>query len=135
MAKVEFRGFVQSWSKTNPQHPGWGMRVKEPGQKLIDGSYVSTGASIWRTVTSTKEAGIDFGLFSEGDLVEVKGYEYPEKSEFNGEERTNIMCKSYSVEIVKKGNGGSSQPAKPAPDDDWGVPSDWNEVKNEETPF
>lgn len=135
MAKVEFTGFVQAWSKSNPQHPGWGMRVKEPGQKMVNGEYVSTGASTWRTVTSTKEANVDFGDYSEGDLVEIKGYEYPEKSEYNGEEKVNIMCKAFSVELKKKGSGGSGYTPKQAPADDWGVPEEWTEVKDEETPF
>jgi hypothetical protein len=135
MAKVEFTGFVQKWGKTNPQHPGWGMRVKEPGSKYVDGKYEPTGAAIWRTVTSTKEAGIDFGRFSEGDLVSVKGYEYPELSEYNGVEQTNIMVKAYEVEPVKKGAGRPSAPVQSTPDDDWGTPSDWKEVENGETPF
>ena len=100
MAEIKFVGFVSKWSKNDPQHPDWAMRVSEPHRKQEDGHW-KTIAWTNRTVKSGWDVKIDFTQFKDGDRVEVVGKELTETYEDSqGNKVNSLVVKAESVEIA-----------------------------------
>lgn len=107
MARIEFTGFVEDWTKNNPQHPDWGMRVSEPHRKK-DGEKWVTVARTYRTIKSAYGVTLDFSAFRKGDRVTIIGNEVTESSERDGKRYDNLVVKAD--EVVKAEPIGTPQP-------------------------
>ena len=91
MAKIEIESaFVEAWTKTEDQHPAWGMKTAEPHSRKNDAGKYETVARTYRTVKVSRSSGIDLTRFRKGDRVAIWGKEITETREYetDGEKRT-----------------------------------------------
>lgn len=107
MAEISFSGFVDEWTKDNPQHPDWGMRVSESHRKKDGDKWVTT-ARTRRTIKAAYEVDIDFTQFAPGDMVTIVGKEITETSERDGKRYDNLVVKAESVLKVARFESGSA---------------------------
>jgi hypothetical protein len=119
MADITFIGFVDEWTKNNPQHPDWAMRVSEPHRKK-DGDNWVTVSRTNRTVKAAFDVKIDFTQFAKGDRVAITGKEVTETSEKDGKRYDNLVVKAEKVEVIS--------PAAPAKATQFTPPTDWAAV-------
>ena len=92
-------GFVTQWTKANPSHPDWAMRVSEPhSRKKPDGTYEQIGRTYY-TLKAAYGVEIDFTQFKENDRVTFTGKQITETTEKDGKTYTNLIVK---VETIKK---------------------------------
>lgn len=129
MAEITFTGFVEKWTKDDPQHPAWGMRVSEPHRKK-DGDKWVTVARTTRTVKAAYGTEIDFTKFPVGSRVEISGKELTEVSDRNGQQYYNLVVKAEFVNVLDAAVAESLKPAAPA-----GIPTSWTPVADESAPF
>jgi len=100
MAKIaEMIGFVENWTKDNPQHPDWAMKVTEPHSKKDGDNWVTVARTYW-TVKAGYEVEIDFTQFAKGDRVRIAGISTKEVYEKDGKTHENIVLKADSVEVL-----------------------------------
>lgn len=125
MAKISFIGFVDDWSKDNPNHPDWGIKVSEAHYKKDGDEFVVVGRT-YRTVKSAWDTKIDFSQFKSGDKVMIEGLEVTEVTEKDGQTYRNLTVKAEVVTLV-------SQAKKDAEAYDWG--STVKPVADVEAPF
>lgn len=124
MAEIKFTGFVDEWTKTNPQHPDWGMRVSEPHRKKDGDQWVTSGRTT-RTVKAAYGVTIDFNHFKPGDMVTVVGKEVTETSERDGKTYNNLVVKADTVTAeARSGNVAVNQSKQPTFD----APTGWEPV-------
>lgn len=100
MAKIEVTGFVQDWTRDNPNHPSWGMKLAETHSKMVDGER-KTVARTYRTIKAAYGQDIDFQNFRSGDRVTVTGWEFTDKSERNGETYYTLTVNADSVTMAE----------------------------------
>lgn len=120
MAEIKFTGFVDEWTKSNPQHPHWAMKVVEPHRKKNEqtGQWETVGRT-WRTIKAAYGVEIDFRNFTKDDMVTIEGKEITESSERDGKTFYNLTVKAETVThnaIIS--SGAAPQYAAPAVDDD-----------------
>lgn len=123
MAEIKFVGFVEDWTKNNPQHPAWGMRVSEPHRKKDGDNWVTVGRTN-RTVKTAFGVTIDFTQFAKGSRVEVVGKEVTETSEKDGKTYDNLVVKAETVTVLD----GPRTQAAPAPAQPFTAPAGWETV-------
>jgi hypothetical protein len=114
MAKIEFTGFVDEWTKNNLQHPDWAMRVVETHRKK-DGDKWITASRTYRTIKAAFDVNIDFNQFTKDDMVVITGNELTETSERDGKTYNNLVVKADSVVLAAKISSGA---ATVVPEDD-----------------
>jgi hypothetical protein len=134
MAEITFTGFVDEWTKDDPQHPHWGMRVSEPHRRL-DGEKWITTARTRRTVKAAYEVEIDFTQFPTGSRVFVSGTEVTEVSERNGVKYENLVVKADHVEIVTNTQSTQANAANSNPLASWNAASSVAASAVDDTPF
>lgn len=117
MADIKFRAFVND-ALTSSDGETWLLKTAETHRReKEDGSYETT-ARTFRDVRVSRDSGIDLGEFSEGDRVEVVGFEttIPSQKE-GGETFYNLTVWASSVEKLEPAEApaASKAPArKPA---------------------
>ena len=109
MAEIRFTGFVDEWTKTNPQHPHWGMRVVETHRKPEGDKWV-TVARTYRTVKAGYEVDIDFTKFTKDDMVTIEGKEVTETTEVDGKKYHKLVVKADKVTLNATITSGSAGP-------------------------
>lgn len=119
MAEITFTGFVDDWTKNNPQHPDWGMRVSEPHRKK-DGDQWVTVARTSRTIKAAYGVTIDFSKFPVGSKVSITGKEVTETSEKDGKTYSNLVVKAETVTL--------EAPARAAQPAVFDAPTGWEPV-------
>lgn len=108
MAKIaELIGFVEGWSKDNPENPSWGMKLSEPHSKK-DGEKWVTVSRTYYTIKAAYEVEIDFTQFKKGDRVRIEGTQLTEVS---GEYK-NLVVKATSVEVIAPRESGATSALK-----------------------
>jgi hypothetical protein len=112
MAVISFTGFVDDWTKDNPAHPGWGMKVSESHRKKDGDKWITVSRTRW-TVKAAWEVNIDFTQFKSGDMVTIEGQQVTEVSERDGKSYSNLVVKANTVKVVAHTAPG----AKPVEDD------------------
>ena len=131
MAKIELTGFVGDWTKNEPQHPAWGMKVNEPHRKETNGAWETLGYT-YHTLKVSHGSGIDLTQFSIGDRVKISGNQVTQVSEKDGVKYRNLIVWADSVSLVMNyginaSPIGSSTPVATIPDE-------WQPV-DADTPF
>lgn len=99
MAEIKLVGFVDDWTKNNPNHPDWAMRVSEPHRKKDGDNWVTVSRTNF-TVKAAYDVTIDFTQFARGARVEVIGKQLTETSEKDGKRYDNLVVKAESVTVV-----------------------------------
>lgn len=142
MSKIEIESaFVEAWSKNNPQHPSWGMKIAEPHRRKNDQGEFETVARTYRTVKVSRDSGIDLTGFAVGDRVTVTGREVTEVREHEGRKYFDLVVWADSVaragagraQGAEQGGGWGASPGQSS-----GVheaPSGWSGGDDQSTPF
>lgn len=132
MAEIKFTGFVDEWTKANPQHPDWAMRVSESHRKK-DGDKWVTVSRTTRTIKAAYGVDIDFTKFTAGSMVTITGKEITETSERDGKRYDNLVVKADSVTV--EAHGGQRAVNQSAPSN-FSAPAGWEPVAEDlEMPF
>lgn len=125
MAEIDFTGFVDDWTKDNPQHPSWAIRVTEPHRKKEGEKWVTVSRTRY-TVKAAFGVDIDFSAIPSGSRVHVFGKLVTEVSEKEGKRFENLTVKAEGIEVVDSAVATSLKPA--------GIPTSWEPV-DESLPF
>lgn len=111
--------FIEAWTKSDDQHPAWGMKTAEPhSRKKEDGTGYETVGRTFRTVKVSRATGIDLTQFSKGQRVKVSGKEVTETREHDGKKYYDLIVWADRVELAE-GAQGARQAAPVAQDEPW----------------
>lgn len=128
MADISFTGFVDEWTKNEPNHPAWAMRVTEPHRKKDGDKWVTVSRTRY-TIKTAYGVEIDFSKIPVGSRVEIVGKLSTDVSEKDGKRYENLIVKAETVNVV---DAAVAQSLKSVPA---GIPTSWTPIEDEDLPF